>query len=201
VPSLRRYAFDPGVGGMLLNEAGWRGAEGAVRTRGASTLGFTLSVNNDPARLAVANELASRWQAAGVRVTVDAQGATSLVRDLIEPRAFEATLFAQVVEGDPDPYGAWHSSQTGQRSANLASLRDDRIDRLIEEARLAPPARRRDLYAEFQELFAQEVPAIPLYTTTALYVQEKSLHGVRAGYLDNPGARFWQVQEWHLRTR
>jgi peptide/nickel transport system substrate-binding protein len=201
VPSLQRYGYDAGVASMLMNEAGWRAAEGAVRTRGATTLDFSLSVNNDPARLALAQELARHWEEAGVRVTVEGEGTTVLVRDLLEPRAFEATLFSQVAEADPDPYAVWHSSQTGQRGANLASLRDDRIDRLLEEGRLASPTRRREIYAEFQELFAQEVPAIPLYTPAALYVQHASLRGVRVGYLHNPGARFWQVNEWHLRTR
>ena len=56
--------------------------------------------------------------------------------------------------------------------------------RILEEARtLAPPTRRVELYREFQEIFAQEVPAIPLYVPTALYVQDASLSGVRIARL------------------
>ncbi len=137
-----------------------------------------------------------------MRVTVDAVGATSLVRDLLEPHLYDAAVFAQVGEGDPDPYPNWHSSQTGATGGNLASYNDGRVDRILEEARLtATLPRRKELYANFQELFAQEVPALPLYVSTALYVQKPSLRGVRVGYLDNPGSRFWQVQEWYLKTR
>jgi peptide/nickel transport system substrate-binding protein len=66
---------------------------------------------------------------------------------------------------------------------------------------MASQPRRKELYVEFQELFAQEVPAIPLYVSTAAYVQEAELQGVRVALLTEPGNRFWQVQEWFLRTR
>ncbi len=146
--------------------------------------------------------MAKRWSDLGVRVTVAAGGTTTLVRDLLEPRSYEAALFVRGGGPDPDPYPAWHSTQTGAKGGNLSSLSDERIDRILEEARLsAPPQRRLELYAQFQELFAQEVPAIPLYASTALYVQSASLRGVRVGLLDTAGARFWQVQEWYLRTR
>ncbi|MPZ47853.1 MAG: hypothetical protein GEU75_00785 [Dehalococcoidia bacterium] len=200
--ALGRYDPDPNVAAALLSEAGWLPGPDGVRRRAGLDLAFTLAVNNDPVRVTVANQIAGRWSAIGVRATVEASGATNIVRELIEPRDFEALLFANVVQDDPDPYLAWHSSQTGPRGANLSSLRDDRIDGLLEEARLlAAPERRATLYAEFQEVFAQEVPAIPLYTSTVLYAQKAALKGVRIGYLDNPGARFWQVYEWHLRTR
>jgi peptide/nickel transport system substrate-binding protein len=84
---------------------------------------------------------------------------------------------------------------------NISLLSDSRFDKLLEDARqTTDQARRADLYRQFQELFAQEVPAIPLYSSASLYVQPSSVKGIRAGYLDNPGARFWQVQDWYVKT-
>jgi peptide/nickel transport system substrate-binding protein len=200
--ALRRYGADAKLAGLLLDEAGWRLNDRGVRVRGADQLGFTLATSTDPAQVAVAQEVANRWEAVGARVTVEAGGVTTLVRDLLEPRSYQAALFSLTNDADPDPYPAWHSSQASGKAGNLASLRDDRIDRILAEARLvATQPRRKDLYSEFQEVFAQEVPAIPLYVSTALYVQTASLRGVRTGLLTEPGARFWQVQEWYLRTR
>ncbi|NIR32038.1 MAG: peptide ABC transporter substrate-binding protein, partial [Gammaproteobacteria bacterium] len=74
-------------------------------------------------------------------------------------------------------------------------------DTILEQARgPVPRTRRAELYEEFQEIFAQEVPAIPLYVSTALYVQDTDLSGVRIGRLSQPGDRFWQVHEWFLET-
>jgi peptide/nickel transport system substrate-binding protein len=200
--SMSRYGADAGLANLLLNESGWRAAAGAVRSNGAARLSFTLATNNDPVRVAVAQALAAKWKALGVDVKVEAGGTTTLVRDLLEPRAYQVALFAYRSEADPDPYAAWHSSQSGSGGRNLSLLSDPRFDRLLEDARQAPnQATRTQLYRDFQELFAQEVPAIPLFSSTSLYVQESSMQGNRPGYLDNPGARFWQVQDWHVKTR
>jgi peptide/nickel transport system substrate-binding protein len=197
-PSLSRYASDPNLAGLLLDEAGWRRGASGIRSNGRQQLAFTIATNNDPVRLAMAEAIAQKWQAVGVDARVEGGGTTTLVRDILEPRDFEVALFAYRADVDPDPYLAWHSSEAGFGGRNISALEDPRIDKMLEEARQSPnQARRVDLYREFQELFAQEVPAIPLFSSESLYVQEESIQGVRAGYLDNPGARFWQVQDWH----
>jgi peptide/nickel transport system substrate-binding protein len=201
-PALRRYSFDPSVAGLLLDEAGWPLSPSGVRVRGGQELAVRLSTNSDPLRLAVANEVARRWMALGVRVTVDATGATTLVREELEPRTYEAALFASMADADPDPYAFWHSSQASGKGLNLSALRDPAFDRVIDEARAEQSQpRREELYGQFQELFAQEVPAIPLFAGSMVYVQRESLRGVQVGYVADPGGRFWQVQEWYLRTR
>jgi peptide/nickel transport system substrate-binding protein len=200
--ALARYGADPAVATALLTEAGWVPGPGGVRAKDGQPLSFTLATNNDPVRVAVARAVADRWKAIGVDATVQAGGATTLVRDLLEPRSYQAVLFAYQAGADPDPFAAWHSSQTGRDGRNVSLLRDPRFDRLLEDARTTPDqARRADLYRQFQELFAQEMPAIPLYSSISVYVQEKSVQGAQVGYLDNPGARFWQVQDWYVKTK
>jgi peptide/nickel transport system substrate-binding protein len=198
---MSRYASDATLANLLLNEAGWR-LSGGNRTNGGRPLSFTLATNNDPVRVAIAQALADDWRAIGVDVKVEAGGTTTLVRDLLEPRAYQAALFAYQAEADPDPYPAWHSSQATSSGRNISGLSDSRFDDLLKDARTEPNAERRaQLYRDFQELFAQEAPAIPLLSSTSLYVQPSSIRGAHAGYLDNPGARFWQVQNWYVRTR
>jgi len=200
-PSLGRYETDPEIAGLLLDEAGWRLDGRGVRTKEGVELAFTLACTSDPQQVALARAIAKRWSEVGARVVVAPSGTTTLVRDLLEPRRYEAALFVRAGDADPDPYPAWHSTQTGSKGGNLSLLNDQRFDRILEEARLlASQARRRDLYGEFQELFAQEVPAIPLFASTSLYVQKASLQGVRVGLLEGAGARFWQVHEWYLKT-
>ena len=201
-PTLGRYDYDPEVASLLLDEAGWRLTAAGVRSREGSELTFHLETNSDPLRIATAERLVEAWQAVGVRVTVDAMAATTLVREVLEPRTYEAALFSAGGEADPDPFLLWHSSQSSGKGLNLSSLDDARFDELILEAREeTSEVRRQELYGELQELFAQEVPAIPLYAETLLYVHEESLRGTRLGYTPDAGARFWQVQEWFLKTR
>jgi peptide/nickel transport system substrate-binding protein len=201
-PSLKRYDAEAKVATALLDDAGWLLTPQGVRTKGSQQLRFTLVTNGDPQRVAVAQAVAQRWNAIGARVTVEARGTSVLVREMLAPRSYEAALFADIADPDPDPYTEWHSTQTGPKGGNLSSLSDNRIDRVLEQARLqGTQAQRKEMYAQFQELFAQEVPAIPLYVPTAVYVQTTELKGAQPGLLTDPGARFWQVQEWFLRTR
>jgi peptide/nickel transport system substrate-binding protein len=200
--TLERFDSNPETAARLLDAAGWLLNARNVRARGGRDLAFELLVNNDPVKVAVATAVADAWGKLGVPVTVSTLGATALVRDRLEPRSFDAVLFSQISPADPDPYAFWHSSQRGLRAANLSTFADARVDQILDEARSqASQIRRGELYTEFQEIFAEEMPAIPLYASTELYVQPTNLHGVRLSSLANPGSRFWQVQEWHLKTQ
>ncbi|HWC29867.1 MAG TPA: peptide ABC transporter substrate-binding protein [Dehalococcoidia bacterium] len=200
--SLSRYQVNTEVANLLLDEAGWRAGPDGIRRKALQVLEFSITASSDPVQSEVARRVAAAWNELGARVTVDARGLTPLVRDLIEQRDYEAVLFVDASESDPDPYAAWHSEGRGGRGDNLALWSNTRVDAILEEARgLASPTRREELYREFQEIFAQEIPAVPLYVPTVLYVQEASLSGVRIGRLAEPGDRFWQVQEWFLKTR
>jgi peptide/nickel transport system substrate-binding protein len=199
--SLTRYEANAEVANLLLDEAGWPKGTDGVRRRGGQTLAFSITASSDPVQSEVAKRVAADWNALGARVTVKLSGLTPLVRDLIEQRDYEAILFVDPSEPDPDPYDAWHSSGQGGRGNNLSLWSNARVDSILKEAHTTgPPTRRTDLYREFQEIFAQEVPAIPLYVPTVLYVQNASISGVRIARLAQPGDRFWQVQEWFLKT-
>jgi peptide/nickel transport system substrate-binding protein len=200
-PSLTRYDEDPALADLLLDEAGWLKGEDGVRRKDGTALAFALTTGPDPVRVAVAERVAEAWNAIGASVTIESSGLTELVRDTIEQRAYQALLFVDVAGQDPDPYDTWHSSNRGGQGGNLAQYSDVRVDAILSEARTEPLTQRDALYEEFQEIFAQEVPAIPLYVSRALYVQDTDLSGVRLGQLAEPGDRFWQVQEWFLKTR
>jgi peptide/nickel transport system substrate-binding protein len=200
-PSLTRYGVDIDLANLLLDEAGWLVGTDGVRSKDGATLAFTITTGPDPVRLAVANRIAEAWNELGASITVQSSGLTELVRDIIEQRNYEALLFVDSAHPDPDPYGAWHSSEAGGQGRNLAQFADSRVDEILSEARSAPNTRRKELYDEFQEIFAQEVPSIPLYVSRALYVQDANVSGVRVRQMADPGDRFWQVQEWFLKTR
>jgi ABC-type oligopeptide transport system substrate-binding subunit len=80
-------------------------------------------------------------------------------------------------------------------------LRNEAIDRLLANARSTTQnLQREEQYRQFQELFAQEVPSLPLYSSTALYAQ-RGVKDARPGLITQPGDRFWQVYQWHVRTK
>lgn len=199
---LRRYSTDRRAAELLLDEAGWARAGGGIRQRTGTPLAFAITVTPDPVHIAVANTVAASWNALGASVSVEVKGGTELVRDILSPRRFSALLLEQPAAPDPDPYLHWHSSQAGPGGANLAAFDMPRADSLLEEARRASQQiQREELYSQFQELFAQELPSLPLYTSYVLYAQDPEVRDRRPSMLSGPGDRFWQVYQWHLKTK
>jgi peptide/nickel transport system substrate-binding protein len=147
----------------------------------------------------VAEEMARSWSQVGVQATVSTQRATNLLRDTLMPRQFEAALYGFDSGLDPDPYPTWHSTQIEGGKGNLAGFVNAHADSVLEEARQESDSQRRTaLYREFQEVFAQELPSLPLFHRTFTYVVDKRLQGVEVGVLFDSGSRFSLVRQWHL---
>lgn len=198
---IRRYEYDPQKARALLDGAGWTLPPGGkVRTKGELGLSFTLLSSTDPIHVAVAQEVARQWQAIGVDVYVVVVPPLDL-RDELERRDYQAALVELALPGNPDPYPLWHQTQitTGQ---NYAGLDHRRISEVIETARITTdPTRQAALYREFQELFADEVPAVLLYQPIYTYGVDRKVQGVQIGPLMTPSDRLATISSWYIATR
>lgn len=198
---IRQYSYDPEQARALLDEAGWTLPPGAfARNKGGQPLAFTLLASTDPIQAAVAEEVARQWNELDLRVTVVISSPLD-VRDALERRDYQAALVELAVPGDPDPYPLWHQTQITM-GQNYAGLDQRRISEIIETARITvDPTQRAVLYHQFQELFAEEVPAILLYHPVYTYGVSRKVHGVQIGPLMSPCDRFATANRWYVVTR
>jgi peptide/nickel transport system substrate-binding protein len=75
------------------------------------------------------------------------------------------------------------------------------IDRNLEAARRTfDETARRDLYAPVFQAISKEVPVVFLYFTDYLYAQSAQVQGQRIAPLTDPRERFWNVEDWYVRT-
>ena len=73
---------------------------------------------------------------------------------------------------------------------------------MMEQARaLTDEAARRARYYRFQEIFAEEVPAILLYYPVYTYGVNSRVHNVQIGSLNQPNERFDTFADWYILTR
>lgn len=193
---------DPQAAKDLLEAAGWTDADGdGVRERGASRLSFSLLVNDDdPERVAVAQEIVGQLQRIGVQAVVQPMPATE-VSGALASRQFSAALFGwHSATGDPDCYHLWHSAFADE-GLNFTGWRNREVDTLLTEARQTPEQdKRRELYARFQAVFADQVPAIPLYYPRYYFAVDADVHGVEPVPIIRPSDRLDGLARWFVET-
>lgn len=199
---VQRYRYSVADARTLLDQAGWTDHDGdGIRDRDGTTLKFSISTSDEPARLAAAQQIAADLSAVGMRVEVKASTFADLVDKVARQRAFDALLVGITVGSDPDPYAFFHSSQVKDPGDNFSGYNTLAIDRALESGRRTfDQAKRKELYATVFQAIAAEVPVVFLYNSDYLYAQNRLLHGFRVAPVTDPTQRFWNVEDWYLKT-
>lgn len=119
--------------------------------KGNEIKSINLIVNNRQL-LPMAEEIKHSWESIlnlKTTITIETQ---------IDLNNFDVILTYGSIPSDPDQYTFWHSTQT---KTNLTKLDNSRIDKLLEEGRLAlDQQERKQIYQDFQRYLLEESPAI-----------------------------------------
>ena len=200
---VKRYDYDPEQARALLDEAGWvdSNADG-VRDREGQNLEFILLSDDSPHSVLLTQAVVADWAQIGVRAIPQPVSFTGLVGDFLVPRNFAAAITSWELIGDPDPYALWHSTHSGREGQNYSGWANRRADIAMEQARrTADQELRRQYYAEFQQVFADDVPAIMLYYPLYTYGASTAVQQMEVGRLNQPAERFRTFPNWYLLTR
>jgi len=101
----------------------------------------------------VADSVRRNWQDLGIEVEIKRENSI--------PGNFQALLAVNEIPRDPDQYSFWHSTQA---ETNLTKYKDVKIDKLLEDARVAQDEEeRKKLYFDFQKFLMEDAPIALLY--------------------------------------
>jgi peptide/nickel transport system substrate-binding protein len=196
-PDVKTYPFDPGRAKALLAEAGWKdtNADG-ILVRDGKPFGFTIMTNQGNAvRQQTAEIIQRRLRAIGVDVKIHIVEWAAFLNTFIRKRNFEAILLGWGLGLDPDQYEIWHSSMTGPDELNHISYKNPRVDALLEAGRRTfDEAKRKSIYAEFQDLMAEEQPVVFLYVPDALPVVSARVNGIEPA----PAGISYNFTRWYV---
>ena len=161
---------------------------------------ITLSVPKKDDHIKTAGILKEAWEMIGIQVTINPVEMDKLVSEVIAQKKFDILLLGQEVSRDPDRYTLWHSTQKDLPGLNFTGLTQVRIDRSLEEGRKTGDFNERmTSYQHFQEVFAEEVPAIYLYRPVATYVLKNKINpGTDFSGVFYLSDRFNNFNEWAL---
>jgi peptide/nickel transport system substrate-binding protein len=197
-----RYPFSATDAKALLDGAGWidHDADG-TRDKGGVALKFSISTSDEPQRVAAAQRIAEDLGSVGMKVDVLTVPFAELVDRVARQREFDALLVGITVGNDPDPYPFFHSSQVGDPGDDFSGYSTLATDRLLEQARkTVDQTKRRDLFTQVWTAIATDVPIVFLYYTDYLYAQSHTLQGFRVAPVNDPPQRFWNIEDWYVKT-
>ena len=201
------YAYDPAKARALLDAAGWRGADGAIRRNAAGerlTLDLATTAGNRIREL-VEQVLQSQWRDIGVELHIKNQPARVLFGESVTKRNFTMALFAWTSAPENVPRSTLRSDEipsaaNSWRGQNYAGFKNAEADRLVDaiETELDRD-RRAALWHRLQALYAEELPALPLFFRADAYVLPKWLKGVTPTGHQYP-TTLW-IEQWRIEGR
>lgn len=201
-PKTERVDFDRDAAIKLFRQAEYvvAGEENPVRTKEDVALRFELLYPDTELHARLAEAIQTNWAELDVEVTITPVPYEELVNVYLEDRLFQAVLVDLNLARtpDPDPYPFWDQAMaTGGQNY---SQWDDRVaSEYIEQARVvADLGERERLYRNFQVIFGEELPALPLYYPVYNYGVEYGVQGVSVGPLYDSSDRFNTVTDWFL---
>jgi peptide/nickel transport system substrate-binding protein len=171
-PSVPLAPYDPAEARRLLDAAGWTPGPDGVRRDAA---GQRLSVEFLAAAGFRVNELLqvvmqNAWKAVGVDVTLRSEPSRTLFGQTTKHRAFPGlvmyTWTSLVGESPRLTLGSSMvpSEATNWSGANFTGFSDPEFDRAIEVSETElDPARRHAAWAAMQRIYAERLPALPLF--------------------------------------
>ena len=208
-PEVPTYDYSPDKAKALLKEAGYVPGPDGILAKGGKRLSLRYGTTaGNQTRLLVTQLVQADLKAIGVEVLLEYVPSSQWFAAGDNPgplwgRTFELGEYAGSTGDDPlggkNLYstGAIPAASNGYVGSNFAGWKDRRNDALLTEAEsIIDQARRRELYAEQQLLWAAALPQIPLYARAEVAAANYALQNFRPAPTNTPPT--WNSHEWSL---
>lgn len=195
---VERFPYDPEKAKALLAEAGWkdRDGDGVVEDRDGKPFTLTIRTNqgNDE-RKKIAEIVQQRLKDIGIQADIQLIEWAAFIKEFVKPRRFEVVVLGLGTGTDPDQYVVWHSSQRGPDQMNRTGYASPEVDRLLEAGRSSCIQKDRvGYYHRIQQILAEDLPMIFLFTRDSLPVVSSRIHGVRVA----PAGILYNFDQWYV---
>jgi peptide/nickel transport system substrate-binding protein len=182
----------------MLDAAGWH-MQGGVRMKDGKAMRLTLKTGGatDAVASNIAELIQSNLKAVGIDCVLENEEIQTFFVDLHNSR-FQLALRGIILSPYPDDYLSYYSTQTRANGGyNVGFYSNPQIDRQIVAARTASsPAQARAALDRYQELAAEDLPVLYLYSNRLGAVVPSNLTGYDLTPLAPAalpmGLQFWQ---------
>ncbi|MFQ5913750.1 MAG: peptide ABC transporter substrate-binding protein, partial [Nitrospinota bacterium] len=204
-PNVKKYPYDPERARQLLEEAGWkRGSSGIRRNHEGREMRLVLMTTaGDNLREKIQQIIRSDWKKVGVEVTIRNQPAKVYFGETVRYRKFpHLAMYSWVLNPSFDGETSWtkdnipseKNNWQGQNTMGFVHDEISRLDHLI-PATIDREERIR-LFHQEQEIWVEELPALPLYFHVEVSVTRIDFRDWRPTGTDTPVT--WNAETWHF---
>lgn len=196
------YKYDPAKAAALLEEAGWKLAGNARRNAKGEPLALELGTTaGNRSRELVAQVLQAQWRKVGIDVRVKVEPPRVFFSETVTKRRFShMALFAWYSAPENVPRTTLHSTMIPSEANNWAGQNytgyvNPRMDQVIDaiEVELDRP-KRVVLWHELQKIYAEDLPALPLFFRADAFILPKGMSGLVPTGHQNP-TTLW-IEQW-----
>jgi peptide/nickel transport system substrate-binding protein len=201
-----QYAYDPKKAAGLLAEAGWSLGKKGFRhnDKGKRLTLVLMTTAGNRTRELVEQVLQSQWKALGIDVRIKNEPARVFFGQTVTQRKFTGlAMFAWISAPEGVPRTTLHSEHIPNKDNNFAGqnytgFRNAEMDDLLEAIEIElDRGKRGKLWHRLQEIYATELPVIPLYFRAEPYILPKWLTGVEPTGHQDPST-LW-VENWGVK--
>jgi peptide/nickel transport system substrate-binding protein len=203
--TVKKYSYDPQKARELLNDAGWNIIKTGIRynSAGKKLQLELMSTAGNRSRELVEQVLQSYWKAVGIEIKIRNQPARVLFGETISKRKFTGlAMFAWLSAPESLPRTTLHSQsiptkENNWSGQNYTGFKNQLMDQLIDSIEIElEKEKRKKLWGKLQKLYAEQIPAIPLYFKANSFIVPKWLKGIRpTGHMFT--STNW-VEDWHV---
>jgi peptide/nickel transport system substrate-binding protein len=174
------FSFNKSKAEQMLDAAGWtKGADG-TRAKGGVPLKFTMITNQgNKQRESLLQIMQQSWADIGVTATPSLIQFPQLVTQITNQRTFDMFLVGFNFQQDPDQSQLFASTAANPGGFNGFQFKNDQVDSLLNQAAATlDQGKRKQIYAQYQDLMADQSPAPILVFTKGLYATTKRVQGL-----------------------
>lgn len=191
--NMKKYSYNPEKCQSMLEEEGWQKGTDGIYEKNGEKLKFTIAaMSDDKVRVDMATMCANQLKTIGIDVTAE-------TRPSLDWDGQTACIIGWGSPFDPDDH-TYKVFTTGAGD-NYTGYSDEKVDQILLKARSTDNTHEREeLYKEFQQQLAENLPYTFIAYVNADYAIAKNISGIcESTVLGHHGVGvFWNISEWKI---
>ena len=201
--NITKYDFNPAKARELLDQAGWiLNSDKAIREKDGKPLMLTLmTTSGDKTRERVEQLLQQQWLDVGIDIRIKNEPAKVFFGETMHKRKFEAlAMYSWIKDPLKISDSLWRcdnipSEANNFQGQNMPGFCNEKADKMLKQAaRELDEQKRIKIGQDFEALFAEELPALPLYFRMEVSITQKGLKNWKPTGMLQPVT--WNAHEW-----